>query len=84
MVHAEPRADGFISVPVPVPVPCFLKLQRVRKLESGPQEDSTYSGQAYRPTASFPGKEDAWESPQRAFHRLGFVFAESEIETGKF
>ncbi len=72
--------DNFISVPVP----CDLKPLSVRKLESGLQEDSTYSRQAYRPIAQIPGKEQDWEPPQRAFHRLSLVFPESEIETSEY
>lgn len=72
--------DGFISVPVP----CDLKPRRVRKLECGLQEDSTYSRQSYRPIAEVSSEDQAWDPPQRAFHRLSLAFPKSDIETGKY
>ena len=72
--------DNFISVPVP----CDLKPLKTRKLEGGLREDSTYSRQAYQPIAQIAGKEQDWEPPRRAFHRLSLVFTEADIETSEY
>jgi hypothetical protein len=78
MVHAQPCARNYISIPVP----CDLKPNSEPNLAHGLRKDSTYSRQIFREISEIKGKEDAWKAPKRAFQRLSLIFPKSDVETG--